>query len=182
MAGLESVSWIVGSYIVIIVLIYIVINFLTRGFIHQYLKVKMSRGRLVFVKCFDVADNYYMAGKIDTRRNLLVKDKQKKVHTFSKINNIYINRELGVNIIEVNLVEGYLIKRDFSGATAFDLTMVDEMVNRAIMLPTLKGGEAWAKIEKLLFIIIIVGIGIVIYLLITQQPICNMTLPGGANI
>ena len=174
MAGLESSLWIVGSYIAVFVLIYVVLNFLTKGFIGQYLKVKISRGRLILVKCYDVTDTFYKAGMVNARRNLIIKDRLKNIHTFSGIDKMFIGRELGLNIIEVDLVKGILIKKDFTTATAYDLTMVDEMVNRALMLPKLNKDLLWENLQKLFFIIIIIGIGVLIYLVATLEPTCTV--------
>lgn len=176
MAGFSDVMWIVGSYIVVIILIYATLNFLTKGFIRQYLKVKTSRGRLTLIKCYDVTDNYYRAGKIDNKRNLLVKDNFGKLHTFCKVDFSYVARELGVNLIEVDLVKGLIIKKHFEGQSAFDLTMLDEMVNRALMLPRLKKDQIWENLQKLMFIIMVVGIGVCIYLLVTLEPTCNCSV------
>lgn len=183
MSGLSSSLWIVGSYIVAGVVFYLGINFLTKGFIGQYLKVKMSRGRLVLVKCYDITDTFYKAGKFDTRKNLVVKDRQKKAHTFSKVDKSYIGRELGMNVIEVDLIKGIIIKKDFSTATGYDLTMVDDIVNRALMLPKLNKDDVWETAEKIILIVILVGIGVAVYLLLTQQGAsCNCSIPAGVNI
>lgn len=172
MDGLMNVFWILGSYIVVIILLFIILNFLTKGYIVQYLKVKMSRGRLTLIKCNDVTDGYYKAGKIDNKRNLILKDRYNKIHTFANIQKTDVNRELGINLIEVDLVKGLLINRDFSNATGYDLTMMDELVNRAIMLPKLKKDEIWENVQKMILILILIGIGICIYLLVMNQPEC----------
>ena len=179
MAGIQEALWILGSYIVVVVLLDVFLNFLTHGFLHQYLRVKTSRGRLILVKCYDVTDSFYKAGKIDTRRNLIVKDRLGKKHTFSKINSSYVGRELGVNRIEVDLVNGSIIKKDFSASTGFDLTAIDELINRALMLPRLKKDELWEATQKLILIVIVIGVGAIIYLLLTQQPICTCPAVGG---
>lgn len=178
-----DVFWIIGSYIVIIILIYVIFNFVTKGFISQYLKVKISRGKLILVKCYDVTDTFYKAGKVDSKRSLIVKDRNRKIHTFGNVNKDYLQRELGTNLMEVDLVKGIIIKRDFSEATAYDLTLTDDMVNRALMLPKLKNDEVWEKLQKFLWIIVIIGIGVIIYLLVTLKPVCNCVTPvTGVNI
>jgi hypothetical protein len=182
MAGLNDVLWIVGSYIVIIILMYATLNFLTKGFIYNYLRVKMSRGKYTLIRCNDVTDVYYKAGKIDSKRNLILKDRFKKIHTFSGIEKIHLNRELGVNLIEVDLVKGLLIHRDYSGASAFDLTMFDEFVNRALMLPQLKK-DNWELVQRFLLIAIFIGVVVCVYLLFTApEPVFNMPLNGTINI
>ena len=183
MSGLSSSLWIVGSYIVAGLLFYLLLNFLTKGFIGQYIKVKMSRGRLILVKCYDVTDTYYKAGCVDSKRNLVIKDRNKKVHTFSNITPEFIGRELGMNLTEVELVKGLLVKRDFSGYSAYDLTMLDEMVNRALMLPKLNKDDNWEKAEKIILIAILLIVGVTLYLVFSKDP-ASITCPvvAGVNI
>jgi hypothetical protein len=183
MSGLTSALWITGSYLIAGTLFYLLINFLTKGFLTEYLKVKMSRGRLILVKCHDVTDSYYKAGKINTKRNLVVKDRSKAIHTFSKIESNFIARELGMNCIEVNLIKGLVINKDFTGTSGYDLTMLDEIVNRALMLPTIKKEEVWEKAKNLLIIVTAIGVGVCIYLLLNQpEAICKVATVGVTNI
>jgi hypothetical protein len=172
MSGLNTALWIVGSYLVVIILGYSIMNFLTKGFIRQYLKAKMSRGKLILVECNDVTDSYYKTGKIDTKRALLVKDNLKKVHTFAGITLNDVKRKLGVNIIEVDLVKGLLIKKDYSGATAYDLTICDDMINRGLMLPKLNNDDIWVIILKILAVLTFLGVLVLIYLVATIEPNC----------
>ena len=59
MAGFDTVLWTVGGYLIVMVIMYLGLNFLTKGFLNQYIKVKLSRGKLILVKCHDVTDSYY---------------------------------------------------------------------------------------------------------------------------
>lgn len=181
MSGLNTALWISGSYIIVLLLGYLIVNFLTKGFIAQYLKAKASRGKLILVECHDVTDSYYKTGKIDTKRSLLVKDNLKKIHTFAGISLDDVKRKLGVNIIEVDLVKGLLIKKDYSGATAYDLTITDDMINRSLMLPKLNTDDTWAMILKILAVMTFLGIIVIIYLIVTLNPTCP-TLTEGVNI
>ena len=183
MGSLSGALWITGSYVVCFGLIYWVFNFLTKSFFHNYIKVFASRGRLILVEAVDVTDTYYKAGKIDSKRNLIIKDRYGKIHIFNKIDNSFILRRLGVNSINVNLVNGSIIKKDFSNASTYDLTMTDDLVNRALMLPKLIKNNK-EMIMWLLLAIIIVGVGVVIYLLLSQNP-ATLSCPvvsNGVNI
>lgn len=178
MTGLSSALWIVGSYVIVIALIYIIFNFLTKGFISQYMKVKTSRGRLTLIKCNDVTDTYYKAGMIDRKRNLILKDRFKKVHTLTGLSINYVRRELGVNLIEIDLPTDSIINRDFSAVKSYDTTTYDEMVQRAIMLPTLNKDDVWEKAQKLLIFLILIGVAVTVYLLLTQDPVsCSVAVP-----
>lgn len=179
MSGIIDALWITGSYIVVFIIIYLIINFLTKGFFHQYMRVKISRGRLILVECHDVTDTYYKGGFIDSKRNLVVKDRYKKIHTFSNMEKKYIGRNLGVNLIAVDLQRGLVIEKDFSGSSAFDLTMLDELVNRALMLPRLKKDDKLEALKWVLLILILAGVGICIYM-ISQQPetVCKIASDG----
>lgn len=186
MTGLNDAMWIVGSYVVLFAFIYIVLNFLTKGFIGQYLKVKASRGKYTLVKCNDVTDTYYKSGKIDNKRNLTLKDRYRKVHTFSGLDMTFVRRELGTNLIEVDLVKGCVLNRDFSAIKGYDTTITDEMVNRALMLPKIGNDEMKEKIIFLLAIGTFIGVAVIIYILFTQEPAtCTAvveTVAGGVNI
>jgi hypothetical protein len=161
-----------GGYIVVIIIAFGLMNFLTKGFIWEYLKVKLSRGKKILVKAHDVTDSYYIASKIDAKKNLLVKDRAKNIFTFSDINISYIRRELGLNIIEVDLTNQTLIKRDFSESTGFDLTATDNMINRAVMLPKL-GEEKLSKEMIIAIITLIAVIGVIIALVMSPDFIAS---------
>ena len=61
--------------------------------------------------------------------------------------------------------------------------MVDDIVNRALMLPKLNKDDVWETAEKIILIVILVGIGVAVYLLLTQQGAsCNCSIPAGVNI
>ena len=127
MTGLSGALWIAGSYIIAGLIFYFLINFLTKGFISQYLKVKISRGKLILVKCYDITDTFYKAGKIDTRRNLVIKDRQGKVHTFGNMETSYIGRELGMNVVEVDLVKGLVNKEYKIEVITFNKPVLDNI-------------------------------------------------------
>jgi len=183
MTGINSVLWIVGSYVVVVALIFIVINFLTKGFLSQYLKVKMSRGKHTLIKCNDVTDTYYKAGKIDSKRNLIIKDRFKKIHTLTGLSIEYVRRELGVNLIEVDIVKDNVIKRDFSLAKSYDTTVYDEMLQRGIMLPKLNDNPILENLLKLVAFGTFIGVCVILYLLVTAEPIsCVATVSNLAPV
>ena len=167
MAGFSMVLWQIGGYFTAGFLVFFTLNFLTKGFIFQYLKTKLSRGKYVLVKCHAIADSYYRVGHIDNKGSLIVKDLHKKVYSFDGVDTDLVSRELGVNQIEVNLKKGCIIKRDFSGVNAYDVTLTDEMISRAAMLPRLESLKE--KVEQYLIYLIIIGVAACIYLL-WQQP------------
>lgn len=174
MSGITTSLWLVGSYIVVIGLGYALFNFVTKGFLTQYLKVKVSRGKKILVKCFDVTDTFYRAGVIDTKKRLKVKDRQKEVHTLANVDSSYVGRELGTNYIEVDITKDILIKKDFSGLMGYDSTIYDDMLNRSLMLPYHNLSDPKEIIKLIGIIISAIGVILILYLMLTTD--------GGASV
>jgi hypothetical protein len=156
---------------------------MTKGFLTQFLKVKISNGKKILVKINDVADTYYKSGVIDNEANLLFTDKLKKKHTFTKLSITYIRRELGVNLVEVDVTNGLVMKRDFSGTKGTDTTTYDKMLQKSISLRVLGEDEAWKKVEKIIIIGIAIGVIYIVYILSTQETVsCPAIIQTVSNI
>lgn len=176
MSGVNSVLWIIGSYIVIIGLGIIIINFLTKGYMLVYFKVKASMGKKLLVRVTDVIDTYYKSGYIDHNKSLLFKDRLGETHTFNQIDMNDVGRELGLNIVEVDIVKGTFINRDKSKSSGVDTATVDKMIKRAIQLKDVLNEDNRMKILLIIGVVCLLGIIFIGYMIVISgnaEVICN---------
>lgn len=99
----ELINWIIVFGGVIGILAF-GLNFLTKGFLFQYLRVKAGRGKFILTRIYSVTDTYYRPGKFE--------DGFYKVKTRSKEDltiplgdasqSSYVTDELGVKLIGVD--------------------------------------------------------------------------------
>lgn len=143
------------AYVVVFVLLFVIFNFLTRGFLLNYLKVKGSRGKKIFVKIRAPIEDYTVLG-VPSEGTVKFKDRsgsEKRVCLPKEA----IIRYLGVYWIEVDEESGSVATKDFSIVPGFDPAKIENLIVRALTRPPLSQKKD---------IIIYLGIGLVVILLI----------------
>jgi len=104
------------SYVGVAVLIFLVLNFLTKGFIGTYLRVKGSKGRRCLTIVHSATDIYYRAG-IWKENFYIFKDRSKDEKNLPIADvefKTFVKYTLGVPCIECDEVGNKLINTDFN--------------------------------------------------------------------
>jgi hypothetical protein len=150
MAFLSEVMMFIISYLGIILIFFFLVNWLQGGLLIPFIRVKISRGRLVLVKVRGILQDYYRVGHIDGAI-LIYSDKIKKEKQTKRLNvpEDCIFRSVGVNCIEVDNVKNAVVKKDFSVVSGFDAVKIDNYIVRALTRPTI-GDD---KMQKIMLII-----------------------------
>jgi len=104
------------SYVGVALLIFFLLNFLTKGFIGTYLRVKASKGRRCLTIVYSATDIYYRAG--EWKENFYIfkdRSKDKKNIPVADVEfKSFINYTLGVPCIECDEVGNKLVNKDFN--------------------------------------------------------------------
>lgn len=150
MAFMSEVMMFIVSYLGIILIMFALMNWLQGGLLFPFLRVKVSRGKLVLVKIRGVLQDYYRPGHIDG--DILIytdKIKGKKQTKRISVNENSIFRSVGVNCIEVDNIKNAVVKKDFSIVSGFDAVKIDNYIVRALTRPVIGDNK-----EKIMLIIV----------------------------
>ena len=145
------------GYFTAMVMGYIVVNFLSNGFLGTFLRVKASRGKFVLVRIRSALTDFFKTGEI-IDNNLIYKGRDKEVKTLAlPEDKPVIFRSMNVNAIDVDEAKNAIIAVDWSAITGFDAVKFDNLLTRALMQP-----EQQDKLLKIILILILVIAGIAI--------------------
>ena len=146
------------SYLAVIVIFYLLMNFLSNGFFSQFIRVKLSRGSLTLVEIKGLSNTYYRPGKVSEEwitfknRN---KD-QKKI----KVTKNSIERVMGLDRVTVMEVSNQVLSHSNDLSDGFDPVKFDHLLQRALMKPTIKNPK---DLMKAILLIMVLG-GVLLYL------------------
>lgn len=151
------------SYVLVLVIGFVLIQWLSGGFFTKFLKVKASRGKLVLVNVRSKLIHYFVAGKIEgeflvyqDRESRANKQKEPK-RLAIKENNVFY-RAYGVSCINVDESTNNIIAPNMSVVPGFDSLKFSNLLTRALFKPSLDEDDTTKKI--------VIGILIVCILLI----------------
>jgi len=148
------------SYLSVLGLGFLVINFLSNGFVGTFIRVKSSRGKFALVRVNGITGEYYRAGTLDGER-LRYKNRDKKFKTII-VGVDDAKRIIGVVGFEVDDVNNSMIQKDFSVVEGNDAEKVDNLIVRALTKPTLISMNE--KIILFMLVVIIIGLCGALYL------------------
>lgn len=156
----------VGVYLIVIFLTILIFNFLTKGYLFTYIRVKASRGNKVLVRILSFTGYYYRAGSID-QSVLTFKNKQKNEDSY-KIAKEDIFQEMLVNCVCVDETTKKVLKIDGNSEEGHDTEKFSSLLQRALYKPSFKDNP---KEMFMLFLLVGIAGGIVfiIYLLMTAK-------------
>lgn len=152
-----------GSYAAIIIFSFIAMNFLTKGFILNYLLVKASQGKKVLIEIHSATDVYFKQGKwIDGVLEFKNRAKEKKPLAIQEVsfrNAIFTS--MGVPMVKVDEAGNKIMLKDLSvGEFAIDSGTLDTMLIRIKNRPVLK-----KKQEMLIIIVLVIVVLVALFTL-----------------
>lgn len=152
--------------LIFVLVVVILLNTVTRGFLFTFLEAKMSRGKKKLIKVYTVVDVYFKVAKIQngqltyTTRGKLNGKKEKKTLDIEKAKAWDF---LGVKCFETNEETDSLINKDFKAVQGVDATVQDRMIAKVMQQPSLNNDERMLKLLKIaLFAIVVVVFGLLI--------------------
>lgn len=121
------------SYVVVIIMGFVVINFLTWGFLLTYLRVKGSRGKKTLLFIRGVTRDFHKVGEL-TEGWLVYKHNKEKKRL--KVSREAVFRTMGVNALQIDEEKNSVVNPDFSTVTGFDATKFENLYIRCLYAPT----------------------------------------------
>lgn len=126
------------SYLAIFILLFVVIEFYTKGFIVKYIRVKASRGKKVLVRVIGQVTDYLEVGDL-AEGTIKFKDRSVtgKGRKVLAVPDGAIKPLLGVNWVAVNEKLNAVLNPDFKGVTGYDAERINNLLLRALYSPPL---------------------------------------------
>lgn len=178
MAGLYDMMLYVVSYSIIIFGIIFLLNFLTKGFILKYLRVKASRGAKSLVRVHALTEVKYRIGWVSDATLHYKEDRKTIKHL--KAGKFNVLRELGINIFEVDEERSSIRTIDWRVSSGHNTDHFDGLLVRALQKPNLVD-KTKETIMFFLQVVQTVLLGVALFLLYNiSQQIGQFT--GGAVI
>ena len=128
----------IGVYTLVLIFIYLLMNFLTNGFLTIYLRVKMlgKRKNRVLVMIKGRIQNYFVVGRVQGG-DLLYIDNEAKAHGKKtekrvKIPKDSIFRMLNVYAFYVDEGTNSILTTNLKGVSGFDAIRINDLLKRAL--------------------------------------------------
>lgn len=142
-------------YAIVLLLGFLMVTFLQRGFFMKFLKVKISLGRLVMVKIRAVNRDHYSVGKIED--GFLIFKMHKNYRRLCIPDNRIFYRSLGVTWVDIEEEKNAFCYADYSTVTGFDADKFENLYLRTLYKPTLNDNTHKIIVVGLLIIFILVA-------------------------
>lgn len=157
-----ELMYFVASYVGVTVALFIAMQWLTKGYVGTYLKVKMSKGKKTLGTIRSMTDVYYVAGKFEGS-DFFYKGRDKKTRTVADISSENVYPVMGVFGVEIDEVANKVIDRKKNTASEMSYIAVDNLVREVAEAPRLDN-----KREKIMFMLLI-GVALVLLYVAYQQ-------------
>jgi hypothetical protein len=128
---------IAGAFVAVILMQVIVTNALTHGWLVNYIKVRISRGRKTLLFIHSVTDVYYRAGYFYDNE-LHYKNRSKKECIIVGVDKSCIYTTLGVQALDIDEEHKTLWTREGAIIDGNDPEKVDNIIDRALQSPEVK--------------------------------------------
>jgi len=155
----------------LILMLFVSLNIMTKGFLLQYLKVKGSQGRLILARIHSVTDTYYRSCKIvEGAFEATTRSKEKKRLPIADSEySCYINRELGISVIDTDEDFKKLYNYDFKGVAFFD--KYDAGRNQSLFLRIKNRPQAVNKKEAIILAVVVISLLVVGFVAFQQMKL-----------
>jgi hypothetical protein len=157
-AVISQTIYFITSYVLIIGFFFFIVNFLSKGWLVAFLKVKSSRGKKSFVVCHGVADTYYRVGEFKGTSFKFI-DRDKNGITITNIDREDVIHTMGVTGFEYDVPSGNVIKLGVTkpGCSPEE---TDNYIKRIIEAPGIEENFKKYVIILLIFILLFVIINL----------------------
>jgi hypothetical protein len=153
------------SYGAVLLLSIMFFSFLLRGFFWKFLKVKMSMGRLILIKCRTPVRDFFYIGEIEKGFLIFKFKEENRKHVgrisidTSKFTPFY--KCLGVLWVDINEEKSAIMLHDYTAVSGFDVRKYSDLLLKALQQPTIQSNREKIIIGLLIVVILVlIAIGI----------------------
>ena len=145
-----------GAYLGCFLLPFFILNFLTKGFLFNFLKTLSSRGSKVLVQLSNPIENYWSTGIIEGS-DIIYHDKEsrkdkKKPKRLTLSNGNIVYKIMGINAVSIDDGKNIFLTKDLQGVAGYNSERMENLVINAINKPKNEEDE---RREKIMFIMTI---------------------------
>jgi hypothetical protein len=177
----------VGIYSLVLLFLYLLLNFLTNGFLTIYLKVKFlgrSKNRLLIMVRGRI-QTYFIVGTVEGG-DLLYQDNEARTHGKKTVKRVKLSknaifRMLNVHCVFVDEATNCVLQIDLKGVSGFDAVRMNDLIKRALHSAKVGLDANLLKWVFVVSILALVGVIIVYFRLgtIDQALAVTNTITGG---
>ena len=138
------------AYVTVIFASLFLFNFLSSGFLLQFIKAKAGRGKKAIIMLRTVSGDRWVVG-VFSEDELFYTNPQ-KIKKIITIKEGQVKRIMNVPFIQIDDVKNAILNPDFTTASGHDASNVDNLLTRALMAPS----TLLEKFVKWILIIVIV--------------------------
>ncbi len=149
--------YIIGGYLLLFFSMIFSLNWLSKGFMWQWLRVRMSRGAKILVCIHGAQDVYYKSG-VFNESNLETKNRKKEKTLYVGIKPGFVYNTLGVQAIDIDEVNKCVWNREGASVQGNDPVEADILYRRCLKKPA----EANLLIRVLIITLIVLVLALVI--------------------
>jgi len=121
----------IGSYTGIVLILFIAINWLSKGWLWHFLRVKSSKGKKVLCAVYSPTDVYYKAGHFQDNA-LTYKSRDGENKTLSRVTREHTYNAMGVFCIDIDEVNSTIFDRNKNEIKGNDAGSVNSLLARAM--------------------------------------------------
>jgi len=141
---------IVASFAIMMIAFIVALNWLMRGMLVSFIRVRASRGKKTMAEIHGVNEIYFKVGAF-SGSTFKYKDRDGKECTYAKISADSVHSWLGVKKVEIDEVNACIWTRDGAIIQGNDPVAVDNLIKRAIESPEVKD----KMIKWILFLLVL---------------------------
>lgn len=150
---MQDITMFMISYLAVLLIAFFIINWLQRGLLFNFLRVKTSRGKKVLCKVRGKTEDYYVPAEPKDDGLILKFKNDKKISTLSKVPSDCFYRSAGVTMVDIDEVSKMAVSKNWSAVQTSDPQINSALIKRAQMSP----GEE-EKLIKILLVIMIINV------------------------
>lgn len=167
----------IGAYLFVFLAALVFFNFLSKGYLSAYLRVKASRGKKVLLRVYSVTGRYYRPALV-LENSLRFKNRAKNWLRLTNVTRAAVYDEMGVKCVDYDEETQTLVILDnLEQMDSNDPQKVDDIVTRALQRPILQDKKEVIIIA--LIIACLIGLAIaIVYLYQIDKAIKGLNIIG----
>jgi len=152
-----------ASGVIILGFLVFLLNFITKGFFMNFLKVRGSQGKKVMISIQSATDRYYRASNFDGEK-FSFKNRTGEKCLLNNTDPRAVYSSMGVYWIDYNEVTKSIVTPEGKSYPGIDLQKMDSLLDRAIQKPAeLDKRLTIMLILSIVMIILVVGLGFILF-------------------
>ena len=161
--GFKQILIQTGYYLVVLIIGFLIVGLLQKGFFWPFIRVKLSFGKFVMVKVRGLNRDYYRVGTIEEGDLIYFQKKyDRKIINILDRDSFY--RSLGILWIDVDETKNCILKPDAKVVSGFDAIKMSNLIVRALTGPELEDNKTKMILAIGIFIcVLIIVIGILVF-------------------